>query len=146
MAIDVAGVESTIDAAYSGTYEPMIRAQQAAYLAANGRYWQGLITHTAYPKDGATVVPDNLAAKPSYEALDWLDLNYPKDGLGNPVAIASQAEIHQYLSVDGPGYVVIIRWQASDTLNVYERSVNYGPTSEDWRTRGWRQRNAVAVG
>jgi len=133
-------IQTQIDTFYTTNLESQIAAWQATYLAANGKYWQGLVTHTTYPQDGNTASPDNLSSKPFYEALNWLQVGYPAPN-AVPLPTPMQTQVHQYVTPTGTcGYQVVLRWQASIGSVIYERSIDYGV--EPWRTQAWHIYNS----
>lgn len=105
-----------------------IQTKQDNYLATHGTYWQGLKTHTVYPADGNTSIPNVGSNSPSYQNDPW------------PNAILIQSlpmaiEIHQYIGPNGRGYVGFV--YVTIAGNTFYRSQDSGP--EPWRTQGWTQ-------
>lgn len=110
-----------------------IRTRQAVYASNhNGRYWQGLRTHTACPADGTEVAPDALTSKPSD-----IDLNWTQTGLTMPSVLCFTIRVDAYDGPSGRGFT----GTAEVTINgqVWERTANDGP--ETWRAHGWRRRD-----
>lgn len=105
-----------------------IVAKQAAYLAAHGRYWQGLCTHSVIPEDGEELPPDRAAEKPFYQAESWLDLG------GLPETTMSALRIDTYDGPHGKGFVVVSEVMIDGQL--WSRSINFGP--ETFRDSEWK--------
>lgn len=74
-----------------------IDSMQGDYFSANGRYWQGLPTHTSIPADGTTVAPDNLSSDAG--GGSWV-----ARGISFPGQTASMYKIDEYQG----GYLI---WQ-----------------------------------
>lgn len=126
-----AQIQATIDADYA-VFGNSIATAQATYFAAHGRYWQGLVTHSVIPADGASVAANQLLLKPSYEAQGWFVLGVAV--LNKPYAL----EIHQY---HGPGYFGFMAiLYVTIAGNLWVRMKDSGP--EPYRTQGWTQQVA----
>jgi hypothetical protein len=54
-----------------GARMPAFQDTQEAWKLANGEYFQGLITHSSHPSDGADVAPDQLDSHPTDRPADW---------------------------------------------------------------------------
>lgn len=105
-----------------------IQAKEAAYLAANGRYWQGLRTHSVAPADGATATPDVGTRTPTDQPDPW------------PAAVRNTGmemalRIDTYDGPLGQGYQATV-WVAIQG-EVWGRTAQVGP--ETWRAAGWRR-------
>lgn len=106
-----------------------IQTKENSYFAANGRYFQGLKTHTLTPKDGAETTPDVGTKTPHYQPDPW------------PLAIRNTAmpmtlEIHQYVTPDGTaGYQASVTVQIG--ADIWERTAQVGP--ETYRQHGWQK-------
>lgn len=114
-------------------WTPALTSSQDAYLAAHGRYWQGLATHATTPthapdRDGMAA-PDLLATKPHYQAEDWLTV---LPGLAG-VRMPALWRIDQYIGPQGAGWVLTAEMIHDGTR--YARGVNAGP--ETYRDRPW---------
>ena len=124
----LAQVRNAVDAKLA-TLWATVQAREDAYAAAhNGRYWQGLRTHTLAPADGVTVLPDIGNATPTDQAQAW-----PAAILTTPLEMTLQIDVY-----DGPlgvGYVATVQVSYAGTL--YERAAQVGP--ETWRQYGWRK-------
>lgn len=57
--------------AWVGARLPAFRNTQTWWLGKNGQYFQGLITHTTRPNNGAETAPDKLNSHPTDQAEDW---------------------------------------------------------------------------
>ncbi len=120
-------LQSAIDA--QGIIPAFIAAQDK-YATSNGKFAQLLRTHVAAPADGAEVTPDNLTAKPYYQATDGaalVTLAKLPDTL--PVCLICD----QYHGPQGFGYVLIMEAELDGAL--WRRQVNTGP--EAWRDQDW---------
>lgn len=103
--------------------------RQAAYLAAHGRYFQGLRVLTITPADGATANPDRLPSKPTDQAESWADAGLNP---GNGLEVNLWCDTYQ--APGGQGYVLGVEVWYSGSL--WRRTQNFqGP--ESWRTTGW---------
>lgn len=104
-----------------------VQNKEAAYFAANNRYWQGLLTHSVIPAEGAEVLPNIGTASPSYQ-------NDPYPSALRNVALPFALEIHQYVCPDGTkGYQAFIYVYVLGDL--WTRSAQVGP--ETFRGYGW---------
>lgn len=106
---------------------PAFQAKQATFFGNRGRYWQGLVTHSAPPADGGLTAPDQAAAKPYYEVASWADQSWLDPTM--EFALACDA----YDGPLGQGYVAHCYVTVAGTT--YHRAQNVGP--ETWRTQGW---------
>ena len=106
-----------------------IQNREDTFLASNGRYFQGLRTHTVVPSEGNTALPN-------------IGTTTPTDQTGQPwpVAIRNTAmemaiQIDVYDGPQGRGY------QATAYVSVlghlYARTQQVGP--ETYRNRGWQE-------
>jgi hypothetical protein len=110
---------------------PLIEAGQEGYISQNGIYFQGPVTHSAVPADGAEAAPDRLEYHLSDQVATWLDVA----GGRFPATTMSAIEVHQSVGPDGPGWRAIVRTRIAGRL--YQRVVGYGA---DMRlTRGWHE-------
>lgn len=109
---------------------PTVVARQDAHFALYGRYFQGLITHTALPADGEDALPDLLNRAPHYQTETWLVFN-ALTALPIPCAVTIDA----YHGPQGQGWVATVRGRLNGIT--WERSQNVGP--ETWRTESWHQ-------
>lgn len=109
-----------------------IQNRQEQYYAANGEYWQGLMTHRNVPEhtidtDGDGI-PDALDRKPSDGKQTWRQF-LPEINVSIPYAI----KVDTYSAPEGDGYVATVRLRyGGDT---YERSMSHGPVdhSAPWQ-------------
>ena len=122
------------------TILPALTTRQAAVLKNRGHYFQGLKLSTAVPADGALAVLDNTTVAPSYApALTWLAF------FGSvPAAFPAQIAIDQYVSPEGPGWVIVLRVIQASIHG--HRRINVGPAT--WMdSGGWVvERAAASVG
>jgi hypothetical protein len=110
-----------IDAVLASLW-PGVVAQQEAYRAANGGYYQMLWTHSNAP--AAASQPDNLTARPTDQPAS------PMQGL--PQSMRSRMRINTYGQPDG----WTITLQAIIDGELWERAIDSGTDpsrSSDWR-------------
>jgi hypothetical protein len=109
------------------TLWPNVQAREAAYFAAHGHYWQGIVTTDvdALPDNLATgtvleMVPD-LTRKPSDQPTSWAGEGLALGSL--PMAL----QIDVYEAPEGHGYVatVYVRYRGT----TYYRSASVGPVA-----------------
>lgn len=106
-----------------------IQTMQANYLAAHGRYWQGLKTHSVRPADGAETAPDLLNDKPTDQAHRWSDV------FTLPATMPARVTINVYDGPQGRGYEAIVSVKIGS--DVWRRVAQVGP--ETHRARGWHR-------
>jgi hypothetical protein len=128
MPVPVENILESIDNRIEPRLETL-KNEQAAYLAANGEFWQGLWTHTRELVDGEDVAPDNLDEKPHDRPLapawgQYVSLLPPK--------MRARARIDVYEGPLGRGYVLILEVRINGDL--YRKSYNEGPEAmgHDW--------------
>jgi hypothetical protein len=123
-------ITDAVDAGIAAVWSE-IESKQEAYLVANGRYFQGLCTHSTLPADGNPAPADQLSDHPDYQAESWLDVGY--DDAAPLAALA----IDQYDGDDGPGYVC--RFSLTIDGVLWQRSINVGPATyfeQPWQAIG----------
>lgn len=108
------------------TLQAVITSRQDTFFATNGRYWQGLRTHTLNPSDGAETIPDIGAATPTDEGQAW-------PAVIRATAIPMTIEIHKYHGPGGHGYAVILTVTIAG--GTWRRIFQVGP--EAHRARPW---------
>lgn len=110
-------VVSAIDV-FLQTQLPILITKQNAYLAANGKYWQGLITHSTPVTHTLNLLGDKTADRlntaPTDQAERWLDFIPEWSGIILPCRFI----VHTYNGPPGKGWSLRIE-------------TNYGP--ERWR-------------
>ena len=106
-----------------------IQTHQANYLAANGKYWQGLHLLPTVPADGAVVAIDRTQ-HPTDQVASWSAAAFDKI----PATIEMQLEVFTHNGPDGQGYTGI----ATVTISgqTWQRAQGFGPGSF---TFAWRQ-------
>jgi hypothetical protein len=122
-------IRTAVDAKLTALW-PTIQAKQDTYAANhNGRYWQGILTHTVTPSDGVESLPD-------------IGTRCPTDQLGDPwpagirdVTLPMALVMDVYDGPLGVGYVATVYVRVLG--NLYSRSQNVGP--EAYRTVNWAQ-------
>ncbi len=115
---------------------PVLVARQDDYLAAHGRYWQGLLTHGILPIDDDDPLPDQLARtpkeQPGVHVQDWRAMLPELDGKPLPMAL----QVHTYGAPDGDGW-----WAEAHILyqGIHRRRMKgAGPLAARF-TRGWHK-------
>lgn len=124
----LAEIRSAVDTWLANRWNAIQNAQ-ANYVAAHGRYFQGLFTHSVRPTDGAETAPDRLADKPTDQAHRWADF------INLPATMPTRIRIDVYSGPIGAGYVATVDIRVNGTN--WRRSAQVGP--ETWRTRAWHQ-------
>jgi hypothetical protein len=125
----LAEIRDTVDARLA-TLGTAIQSREDTYAAAhNGRYWQGIRTHSITPADGNTALPDIGTTCPT----DQLGVPWPVAIRNTAIEMALQIDVY-----DGPlgvGYQATV--YVTVLGNTYFRTQQVGP--ETWRQRGWAQ-------
>lgn len=106
---------------------------QTSYRVVNRKYWQGLSTSSAIPKDGIEVETERNK-HPSDQIETWEDV-----GVLVPSMMPVSLEIHTYDGPQGQGYVIIASVEIAGRRWV--RSVNVG--MESWRMQPWQVSEVV---
>lgn len=100
--MSLASTQSDIDTAVA-TLITNINSAQATYYAANGKYWQGLISHNTIPADGGSVAADNLTSTPSDQVVTWNTFM----GANKPGTLPAAVYVHTYKKPNGQqGYKI----------------------------------------
>lgn len=94
--MSLASTQSDIDTALA-TLITNINSAQATYFAANGCYWQGLISHNTIPADGNSVAANNLSAVPSDQNVTWDTFM----GVNKPGTLPAAVYVHTYKKPNG---------------------------------------------
>lgn len=106
---------------------PDITAKQSAYYNNNGKYFQGVYTHSTVPTVGMPSSADRLGSKPTDQFDNWLDFGLLSLNTDYMITINTAA------GPTGQGYTIKLTTKASDG-NTYTYLVGVGAHSE---TRGW---------
>ena len=109
---------------------PHLQTFESDYYAVNGRYYQALESHASAPN--VPTVPDGINSSPTDQPET---LAFLWDAASLPDVLAWSFRVDTYTAPDGSGYVVTIETQVDGVT--YRRSINYGPTSENWRAAPW---------
>lgn len=130
----LAEVRDMVDA-FIAARQATVQTRQENYLTSNGRYWQGLRTHTIDPAhttatDGS-IVGDRLGLKPTDISSTWLDV-LPE---WLTELFPSCIRVDSYLGPSGHGWLLILT--AAHNGITYLKVINVGP--ESWRARAWVQ-------
>lgn len=127
----MANVEEILGQVDAGieNYIPVIANLQNQYYESNGKYWQGLFTHSSTPTDENYTAPDRLGESPTDQNSSWEDIS----GGVMPAEMLSRIRIDTYSSPDGDGYIIV----AEKNVNGedYRKMYNVGPATErstDW--------------
>jgi len=120
----------SIDAEIESKWRALLTATQANHLAQNGTYAQTLWSHAAAPEDGAKVLPDTLADKPSDQAAGWVDLADISATL-----MTARGRVDTYNGPDGNGFVLVVQVREAGVL--MQRSINFGPLTD--RDQAWSE-------
>lgn len=99
---------------------------QADYLAAHGRYWQGVRSHPVTPSDGEKTAPDRTR-RPTDQAESWEDAAVPL-----PASMEIATAVDVYDGPGGHGYVVV--GEIAIAGRRWRRAIGVGPEarSHDW--------------
>lgn len=111
------------------SYMPVITELQDKYKQENGRYWQGLFTHSSAPVDENSESPDNLGTSPTDQESSWNDIA----GAVIPDEMLSRIRIDSYNSSNGHGFVVVV--EKIINSETYTKRYNVGP--EKGRSTEW---------
>ena len=114
---------NSIDAEIESKWRTLLTATQDNYLEANGIYAQTRWSHVNAPEDGAEVLPDNLADKPSDHAEGWSDLVDISSEL-----MTARGRVGTYNGPDGKGFVLTVQVRETDAL--MQRSINFGALTQ----------------
>ena len=110
---------------------PVIKNAQKKYYKDNGKYWQGLWTHSEPPS--GTVVPNSLEDTPTDQDGSWFDIVSAGE-INFPETMISRLAINVFQNMDGHGYTMIIeRQNGTDT---WRKSITVQSGKEDY-TEGW---------
>ena len=106
-----------------------LRTRQEIYRSLNGRYWQGLDTHSESPADGKFLPPDRKSRRPAGSDVSW------EEFLGEELPASSECSfrVDTYSGPQGDGYTVTAMLRISGEL--WARMANVGP--ETYRVSGW---------
>jgi len=121
---------NSIDAEIESKWRTLLTATQDNYLEANGIYAQTRWSHVNAPEDGAEVLPDNLADKPSDQAEGWSDLVDISSEL-----MTARGRVGTYNGPDGKGFVLTVQVRETDAL--MQRSINFGALTQ--RDQAWSE-------
>lgn len=125
-------IRDTADAWLAARW-PTILNRQATYASNhNGRYWQGLITHTTIPVDAIDALADQLNNHPTDQNVSW-NQAIPGLPVNWPIAIVMDV----YDGPDGTGFCGTVYVYITQLSRLFSRSQNVG--SETWRTRPWHE-------
>ena len=131
----LAQLRNAVDARLATLWTNQVLPRQAAYFAAHGRYWQGIVTTdrinlpNTLTADAAAaeMVPDKTR-KPTDQNENWTDAGLPLEAT-IPMGLC----IDVYDGPLGMGYVGVVVAKHNGTI--YSRAQNFGP--ETWRTLPW---------
>lgn len=102
-------------------------SRQNAYFAANGKYWQGLITHSSFPTHTTSTTGDTTADKLTFHPTDqqssWS--TFLPEWTGENFAAAAKIDV--YDGPSGKGWIVHVFVKFNGV--VYERRKTFGPST-----------------
>ena len=123
MAIDVAVRDD--GSIYLNDIYTQVAGRQAAYLASNGHYWQGLATHTLVPETAKALKTD----RPLHDQEEtWDDMNFTL-----PASKRFSVKVDVYEAPAGHGFVVTISTRSGQ--DICKKAKNFGPDTRrehDW--------------
>ena len=127
-------IQTAADNYWTTNFQAKFTAAQNAYAASHGgRYFQGILTPSTPPDDGALTNPD-LTKKPTDQIERWIDVFTGGNALPNN-NWAISVSIDVYNSPQGWGWVVnLVYTKGGET---WARSFNTGP--ETFREQAWRR-------
>ena len=128
---EIPSVLNDIDTRFS-QYREVIKATQEAYFSQNGRYWQGLWTHSSTPN--SETAPDSLNDSPTDQQVSWLDMLSSNPSVSFPETMLSRMKIDTYQDTSGHGYVVILERDVSS--ETWRKTINMKgnkTVSDEWR-------------
>jgi hypothetical protein len=108
------------------TIGPVLVRRQNHYFSQHGKYWQGILTPSTPPDDGASVVAD-YTRKPTDQSESWADRFSGADSL--PATLKAQIRVDTYDGPSGKGWTVTLRITKSG--KTYARTWNFGPEDRD---------------
>lgn len=129
------------DSTFDG-YWPDVKAAQEDYIQAEGRYWQGLVTHGPpnVPLNGTAKAPDRLTTAPTDQPVTWKDFKATRS-LSFPASWEQAVRIDSYRDEQGDGYVAIRRLVYGG--EEYEKRTGVGPMD---RSHDWEKQPSPAKG
>ena len=120
-------IDSRFDA-----YREILKQTQKAYFNTNGRYWQGLWTHSQTPSSESA--PDSLSSSPTDQDTSWLNMLETNPAVSFPETMLSRMRIDTYENASGHGYVVVLeRDVGSDTWAKMINMKGNKTLSDDWQ-------------
>ena len=122
-------VRGTVDTELSA-HQPRLTTFQESYLAATGRYFQALASHSSAPADGNVAVPDRLTAGPTDQA-ETCAFMWQQLALAGALNYSTRVDV--YDGPQGKGYLHTVSVILSGQL--WERTLNTGP--EAYREAAW---------
>ena len=106
-----------------------VQTKQANHLAANGKYFQGILTPVVTPTDGEETAPDETL-KPTDQIHTWSGATF-----NLPATIPMAIALDSYDGPNGKGFVG--RVEVVINGNRWRRTAQIGP--ETYRTKAWAQ-------
>ena len=106
-----------------------LTGKQDDYFTANGKYFQGLWTHTAevdQTSEAGDTIPDNLTSSPTDQPHTW------QDAIGNTfdaLPLPARLRLDVYDGPQGKGWSATL--QVKYGGNIYERTKGVGPEGRD---------------
>lgn len=128
--------------AWVGARLSAFRTKQEDWKTAKGEYFQGLISHTVRPKDGADVTPNKLTSHPTDRPADWNNfLTFSNPPIVLPASLPAALIFNVYEGPGGWG------WECRSEFDYgtkrYSKVWNTGP--ESGRKADWIETDPNAV-
>ena len=128
---EIPEILNDIDSRFN-VYREIIKQTQEVYFNANGRYWQGLWTHSQTPSSESA--PDSLSGSPTDQNTNWLDMIETNPAISFPETMLSRMKIDTYENASSHGYIVVLeRDVGSDTWRKMINMKGSKTLSDDWQ-------------
>lgn len=124
----LAQIKQAVDDRLSTLWSAIQTKENAYALSNGGKYWQGLVTHSVTPSEGASALPDVGTKVPT-------DQNDPYPLALRNSTMPMSIMIDVYDGSLGKGYQATVRVSALG--KIYERTAQVG--NEAWRAQGWHE-------
>jgi len=131
-AATVPQIKATIDNFWTNNSAKFVNRQND-YFALHGHYWQGIVTPTTRPDNGATV-PADYTKRPTDHADTWA-MRF-SGAYVLPNSLPCQISVDVYDGPLGKGWTVSVYFTKDATL--YWKTWNYGPETgrqHDWKSK-----------
>ena len=128
------GLKATVERVVSNLVSELA-PRQARFFAANGKYWEGKLTHDTIPADGIGRAPIKTKKQTDFDAWDTFD-----GGVTLPASMECCVCVSAYDGPLGKGYCVF--GFVEEAGRKYRRCENIGPDTR--RTFDWVEYNGTA--